>query len=92
MLERPDTCDCSPRSPYFFGYMAEMQKEANDKHHLPAGPETEKHMACRKNQVRTLRVCAEGHPCTERSRIFPLYQTDGEQGLSGVRENPQRRI
>lgn len=28
----------------------------------------------------------EGYPCTERGRIFPLYQTDGEQGLSGVRE------
>ena len=72
--------------------MAEMQKEANDKHHLSAGPETEKHMACRKNQVRALRVCAEGHPCTERSRIFPLYQTDREQGLSGVWENPQNEF
>ncbi len=25
-------------------------------------------------------------------RIFPLYQTDGKQRLSGLRENPQRRI
>ena len=30
--------------------------------------------------------------CTKQHRIFPLYQTDGKQRLSGLRENPQRRI
>ena len=74
------------------GHMAEMQKKANDKHHLPAGPETEKHKAGRKNQMRALRVCAESHPCTKQNRIFPLHQTDRKQRLSGLRENPQRRI
>ena len=37
-------------------------------------------------------LCFESDPCTEWSRIFPLYQTDGKQGLPGLRENPQGRI
>ena len=36
--------------------------------------------------------CAESHPCTKQHRLFPLHQTDGKQRLSGLRENPQRRI
>ena len=36
--------------------------------------------------------CSESHPCTKQHWIFPLYQTDGKQRLSGLRENPQRRI
>ena len=36
--------------------------------------------------------CSESHPCTKQHRIFPLYQTDGKQRLSGLWENPQRRI
>ena len=39
-----------------------------------------------------LLVCSESHPCTKQHRLFPLYQTDGKQRLSGLRENPQRRI
>ena len=62
------------------------------KYHLPAGTETEKYLAGRKNQMRALRVCSESHPCTKQHRLFPLYQTDGKQRLSGLRENPQRRI
>ena len=49
-------------------------------------------LAGRKNQMRALWVCSESHPCTKQHRIFPLYQTDGKQRLSGLRENPQRRI
>ena len=39
-----------------------------------------------------VRPCFESHPCTKQHRIFPLYQTDGKQRLSGLRENPQRSI
>ena len=49
-------------------------------------------LAGRKNQMRALWVCSESHPCTKQHRLFPLYQTDGKQRLSGLRENPQRRI
>ena len=36
--------------------------------------------------------CAESHPCTKQHRLFPLHHTDGKQRLSGLRENPHRRI
>lgn len=36
--------------------------------------------------MRALWVCSESHPCTKQHRIFPLYQTDGKQRLSGLRE------
>ena len=67
-------------------------KRIYGKHHLPAGTETKKYLAGRKNQMRALWVCSESHPCTKQHRLFPLYQTDGKQRLSGLRENPQRRI
>ena len=79
-------------APVFKRCMAEMQKKTNDQYDLPARPETKEHMACGKNQMRALRICFESDPCTEWSRIFPLYQTDGKQGLPGLRENPQGRI
>lgn len=36
--------------------------------------------------MRALWVCSESHPCTKQHRIFPLYQTDGKQRLSGLWE------
>ncbi len=66
--------------------MAEMPEKTYGKYHLPAGTETEEHLVGRKNQMRALWVCAESHTCTKQYRIFPLYQTDGKQRLSGLRK------
>ena len=54
--------------------MAEMPEKAHGKYHLPAGAETKKHLAGRKNQMRALWVCAESHPCTKQHRLFPLHR------------------
>ena len=41
------------------------RKKTYGKYHLPAGTETEKYLAGRKNQMRALWVCSESHPCTK---------------------------
>ena len=66
--------------------MAEMSEKTYGKYHLPAGTKTEEHLDGWKNQVRSLWVCSESHPCTKQHRVFPLYQTDGKQRLSGLWE------
>lgn len=47
--------------------MAEMPEKPYGKYHLPAGTETEEHLAGWKNQMRALWVCSESHPCTKRT-------------------------
>ena len=39
-----------------------MPEKTYGKYHLPAGTETEEHLAGRKNQMRALWVCSESHP------------------------------
>ena len=63
--------------------MAEMPEKTYGKYHLPAGTETEKYLAGRKNQMRALWVCSESHPCTKQHRIFRCTKRTENKGCPG---------
>ena len=72
--------------------MAEMPEKTYGKYHLPAGTETEKYLAGRKNQMRALWVCSESHPWGDLFISLETVKTNSEQFNTPYEEELHRTI